>query len=355
MSLAPLAPWPLLVVLAGLAALLVWWPAGRRERAESLTARARRTAMVGVLLVAALRPGLPGTDVTVDAADLDVYFLADTTTSVMAQDYAGTRPRIEGVRADLKGIAAQLPGARYTLLTFDHQTVTRLPLTSDGAALAAAADTLVAETSAWSQGSSVTVARTALREALERGRKAHPERARLVFYLGDGEQTAPDPPEPFDVDAALVNGGAVLGYGTAEGGAMEQTGTRSGGHVLDPATGQPARSAIDERQLGAIAAQLALPYLHRTSDDGAAAVVDRVGLKELGSLSSGDSTRSVGGRTELSWVLLLALVLLAAWELGAAVAGLSPARRPRTTRAGSSGAAGSSGDPVLAHSEGPAR
>jgi len=351
MSWLPLAPWPVLVLLAAVGGLLIWWPAGKQERSDTLVARLRRSAMVVLLLVAALRPGVAGGDLRVNATDLDVYFLVDTTSSSMAEDYAGDRPRLEGMRADIKGVAAQLPGARYSLVTFDQETVTRLPLTTDAAALASAADTIVPETSTWSRGSSVTLARSALADTLERGQKAHPERARLVFYLGDGEQTAPSVPEPFEVDRTLINGGAVLGYGTAQGGQMKETGTRRDAYITDPSTGRPARSVIDESQLEAIGEQLTVPYLHRTADDKGAGIVDEVRLKELNSLSTSDASRSVGGRTELYWPFLLALAALAAWELGASLASVTRLRdkeavdaravpnkrRPRTGTGGTDG------------------
>ena len=359
MSWLPLAPWPVLVLLAAVGGLLIWWPAGKQERADTLVTRLRRSAMVVLLLVAALRPGVPGGDLKVNATDLDVYFLVDTTSSSMAEDYAGGRPRLEGMRADIKGVAAQLPGARYSLVTFDHETVTRLPLTADAAALASAADTIVPETSTWSLGSSVTVARSTLADTLERGQKAHPERARVVFYLGDGEQTAPSVPEPFEVDRTLINGGAVLGYGTAQGGQMKETGTRRDAYITDPSTGRPARSVIDESQLEAIGEQLTVPYLHRTADDKGAGIVDEVRLKELNSLSTSDASRSVGGRTELYWPFLLGLAALAAWELGASLASVTRLRDKKTAdaragpnkrrpRTGTGGTDGSSG-------QGPAR
>ncbi|WP_295692878.1 VWA domain-containing protein [Lapillicoccus sp.] len=329
MTVQPVVPWLLLVLLAAVAGFLVWWPAGPRERTDSVLTRSRRSAMVALLLVAAVRPGMPGGEITVSASDLDVYFLIDTTSSVMAQDYAGGQPRLAGVRADVKGIAAQLPGARYTVMSFDHQTVTRLPLTSDANALASSVDTLLAETSTWSQGSSVTVARTALSDALDHGRATHPERARLVFYLGDGEQTADTAPDPFDIDPTLVNGGAVLGYGSTQGGRMKQTGTRREDDILDPSTGQPALSKIDEKELRAIAGQLKVPYLHRTSDDGAASIVSEVALKDTASLTSADATQAAVGRTEYYWVFLLALAALAAWDLGVSVAAATALRAGR--------------------------
>ena len=153
----------------------------------------------------------------------------------------------------------------------------------------------------WSRGSSVTIARDQLRTALERGRDTHPERARLVFYFGDGEQTAQDP-RPFDIASQLINGGAVLGYGTAAGGRMAITAAFETGDIVDPSTGQPAISVIDEEQLAAISNQLGVPYLHRQRRGPR----DRRGvrLKELAPLRATDSGEIVGGRAELGWVAL---------------------------------------------------
>ena len=88
--------------------------AGRaRERSESKVARGRRTAIVVLLLVAALRPAIPGNDVRVDASAVDVYLVVDTTSSVVARDYGDARPRLEGVRTDIKALVNQLTGARF--------------------------------------------------------------------------------------------------------------------------------------------------------------------------------------------------------------------------------------------------
>ncbi len=328
LSFLPVAPWPLLALFAAVALALVWWPAGPRERSESAVARGRRTAIVVLLLVAAIRPAVPGNDVRVDASALDVYLVVDTTSSVMARDYGDAQPRLDGVRTDIKALVSQLSGARFALMTFDIDTTVRLPLTSDGAAVAAAADTLRPETSVWSRGSSITMARDQLRTALQRGRDSRPERARLVFYLGDGEQTASQDPPPFDIDRELINGGAVLGYGTAAGGRMAISAAFEKGDIVDPSTGQPALSVIDEKQLAALATQLGVPYLHRTSDDNGQRIIESVQLKDLAPLRATDSAEIVGGRSELGWVALLLVALLAAWEGGVLIAAASRSRRP---------------------------
>jgi Ca-activated chloride channel family protein len=326
LSFLPVVPLPLLVVVAVVGLALIWWPAASREQSESWVARGRRTAMVALLLFAALRPAIPGNDVRVDASAVDVYLVVDTTSSVMARDYADGKPRLDGVRSDIKSLVTQLAGARFALITFDIDTTIRLPLTGDGAAVSAAADTLRPETTVWSRGTSITLARDQLRTALERGRDTHPERARLVFYLGDGEQTAAQDPRPFDIEGQLVNGGAVLGYGTAAGGRMAITAAFETGDIIDPSTGQSAISVIDEKQLSSIASQLRVPYVHRTRDDGGTGIVEAVQLKELAPLRATDAAEIVGGRSELGWVALLLLAALAAWELGALVAAASRRR-----------------------------
>src|SRR5690606_39283043 len=65
-------------------------------------------------------------------------------------------------------------------------------------------------------------------DTLRAATKSSPDRSRMVFYLGDGEQTSSGEPESFKGGAKYVDGGAVLGYGTAEGGPMKKTTGRDG-------------------------------------------------------------------------------------------------------------------------------
>ena len=82
-----------------------------------------------------------------------------------------------------------------------------------------------------------------------------------MYYLGDGEQTSGKAPEPMRVDAGLVNGGAVLGYGTAAGRPDEgetpdyASGRRRTDYIQDRSggNGRDAVSRIDEDALQEIA------------------------------------------------------------------------------------------------------
>jgi Ca-activated chloride channel family protein len=333
MTLLPVMSVGALVLAAVVALGLVWWPQPGAQ--PGLATRARRTVLVAAILVASVRPGLPGAEVRASATDLNVFFVIDTTTSSMAEDF-GSDPRMAGMRADITALSGRMAGARFALITFDHTAVLRMPLTSDGAAVASAAETLLPETSAWSRGSSVTVAGPLLGKTLARVAQTHPERARLVFYLGDGEQTSGKAPDALGVDPALVNGGAVLGYGTSTGGQMHETGVpgsrADAGWLLDPNTGKPALSVIDETQLGSIAAQLGVPYLHRSPGDSIDAVLDQVDLSGLDRVSVGEDGPLSGSREEFYWIALLVVAGLVAWEVGVALSRLWGLRHPRRSR-----------------------
>jgi len=310
MTLLPiLPPWLFLIsaaLLAGFAAALL---ARRRT-----PARWRYAALVLLLLLvaAAARPGIPGASAPVAAAELNVFFVVDTTPSAGAEDFDGNRLRLDGMKGDINAIAGRLAGARFSLITFDSTAKVVLPLTTDATALRTAADILSPQTAYASRGSSVTGANALLGSRLAAAAKAHPERPRLVFYLGDGEQTSANPPEPFAAGTKLVDGGAVLGYGTSSGGKMRDYafGTnKPGDYITDRSTrdGRPALSVIDEKTLQAIAGQLGVPYVHRQKAAGIdAALADSAPLAAVAAVDGGTEARQGAGRTELYWLPALA-------------------------------------------------
>ncbi|QOD01862.1 VWA domain-containing protein [Pseudarthrobacter sp. BIM B-2242] len=317
MTLQPILPWWLMAILVTASAVFLGWrlavasrgPAGSRQRREWLF----RSAMVLLLLAAALRPGVPGGSSQAATADVNVFFVVDTSSSIVAEDYGSGSPRLDGVRRDIMAVAGELAGARFSLLTFDSSAVVRMPLTTDTTALDTAVAILQPQVTAFSKGSSVTAAGKLLTERLRAARDSHPERPRLVYYLGDGEQTSAAAPEAIKPDGGLVNGGAVLGYGTPEGGRMkENTGQRSGtdgGYIQDRTTGsgRDALSVIDEGRLQWIADQLGIPYVHRSAGDAVAPMMQAADPGELQRAPEGSGP---DGRTEFYWILAFGAFLL---------------------------------------------
>lgn len=275
-----------------------------------------RLAMVLVVFGMLLRPGIPGGTAQTLATDTDIVLVVDTTASIVAEDWDGDRPRLDGVRADAQSIVDEYPGARFSLITFDAAAQQRLPLTTDATALMSSLDVLRPEVTDQSRGSSIGIANRMLAETLSAAAQSAPERSRMVFYFGDGEQTASTEPESFSSSAKYVDGGAVLGYGTTEGGPMKKTtgrlSTGSGAQAEDEYIqyqGEPALSVRDEDNLRRISEQLGVPYQARSADA-------EIALPEAPTSTTDYSVSGeVGNVIELYWILALALIGLIAVEL----------------------------------------
>lgn len=270
---------------------------------------ARRVGIVVTLLVVLWQPGFGTRAAPTEVTDIDVLVVVDRTRSMAALDYRGG-PRITGVKRDLADLAAALPGARLALMTFGTEATLELPFTSDAATFATAVDTLRLEGPFDGTGSQTDRPLAAMQAVLERADAQHPDRRRIVVFVSDGENTDGAEPESYGGLEDLVDGGIVLGYGTAEGATMPAADDLSGdeGFVYDQDTGEDAVSRLDEDNLEAIADQLAIDYEHRTEPGGMAAIADRFEA----SYSSGDS-EGAAAEHDLTWVfglLLLALVLL---------------------------------------------
>ncbi|MDR6793137.1 Ca-activated chloride channel family protein [Pseudarthrobacter oxydans] len=335
MTLQPVLPWWLLLpLIAAAVAVLVWQLRGpgtsRHQRGRAGRRAAVRHALLALLLVGALlRPGLPGGTAQAAAADLNVFFVVDTTTSMVAEDYGTTEPRMAGVRQDIAAIAEGLPGARFSVITFDTAAHVRMPLTTDTLALDTITSVLEPQVTSYAKGSSITAAREVLSERLTLARQSHPGRPRLVFYLGDGEQTSAEAPAPMDLEDGLVAGGAVLGYGTAGGGRMrENTGeeyddgsTEAGdASYLRDSNGDGAGyalSRIDESRLQQIAGQLGVPYVHRSAGNPAAPMLQDAhpDAPDTGALTNAGQDGSLAARTELYWIPAAGAFVLGLWEL----------------------------------------
>ncbi|GGH50336.1 VWA domain-containing protein [Microbacterium album] len=328
-----LPPLPLAVIVLpalGVAA----WALVRSRTASSRLAWALRVLLVVAVAVLALRPGMPGGTAQTVATDTDVVLVVDATSSITAEDWGDGSPRLDGVRSDVQALVAAYPGARFALLTFDTNAELRLPLTTDVDALITAMEVLRPPVTQNARGSSIGVASAMLADTLRAAATSSPERARMVFYLGDGEQTAPGAPESFADSAALVDGGAVLGYGTQEGGRMRAVTGRgdddAAPYILDGA--EPALSRIDEAALQTIADEIGVPYQHRTAETA----------PELPPAPAATSVvaeaRTPGSTIELSWLVALLVAGLLAVEVARGAAHLARtlrlARPGRPDRAG---------------------
>ena len=331
-----LAPW-LLVVLTAALVVFAGWRLVRSDTARTRISWGVRIVAALLLALVAAQPIIPAAPAqrAVTEGGLEVYIVVDTTSSMAAEDWANGAPRLDGVKADIRTIAQSLDGASFSLVTFDGAVVQRVPLTTDATALVSAGDVLTQEVTAYSRGSSVDEAVPVLEEILGEAAADNPRQRRVLFYLGDGEQTSGAVPGSFESLAPLLAGGAVLGYGTAAGGPMREFDggyadpSTPSAYIQDYASGEPvdAISRIDETQLALIGTQLGVGYTHRSADQSLDPVL--AGF-DVGAVTVVDGSRGV--RTELYWIPAIPLGLIALVEivlLAGALAELKPRGRPR--------------------------
>ncbi|RAX24265.1 VWA domain-containing protein [Actinomyces sp. Z5] len=286
MSLVPLFGWPLtilaaLVVVAALAVSARWL---LRDGADpgARTTWWRRVALGAVMVLILAGPSLAATE-AVAVSNVEIYLVVDRTGSMAAEDWAGGPDagggtRLDGVRADLTAIREAYPDARFSVIALDSTAARELPLTRDVNAVDAWIGALQQEITGRSHGSSLERALPLLAQTLVAAADSSPEDARLVYILSDGEAT--DDGAGADEAAAagisweqlaeVVDGGAVLGYGTESGGSMrafDGSGSDNADYITDPETGEAAVSVPDTAELQSVADALGITYLQRTGSD----------------------------------------------------------------------------------------
>lgn len=325
MTVDPVVASPLVAAVAGVmvAACVVL---ARRGRGWAWS---RRAGMVVLLAVIALRPGAERADADLVISDLDVFFVVDRTGSMVAEDHAaGTR--LDGVRGDLVALADRLPGARWSLVGFDDEVTTLLPLITDPTAFRDAVDRLRPEVQDQASGSSPRLAADRLGDLVAAAHEQHPDRRQVVFVFSDGETTVERPTsDSYQAVGEQIVGGAVLGYGTTTGARMREWDAigPTDRYVQDGRTGVDAVSVIDRPTLEAIGAELGVPVLDRTAGDELSTALDSV---------DEGSPRTVPGRVpvhqDLGWWWAIPLLGLVWWEVAAVtvdIARFAPLRRPK--------------------------
>lgn len=309
MTLLPEIPLPALVIATiGLVAFCVWRMVMARKQIVHWIRRA-----VMVVLVAAMlsHPGVPGGLVPTGAISANVFVVIDTSQSMAAEDW-GDGIRLDGVRDDVRDVAYAFAGADISVITFNSNATLNIPLTSDGAAVIETVRAMRPEIAENSRGSSISAARDLLVEEVDRVRSSSPGDPIVVIYMGDGEQTSADAVDSFADLRGKVSGGFVLGYGTEQGAPMPRS-TYTGlseEYVMDPSTGEPAISVLDQSNLQNIASESGLTYLHRTPDTELRSSLD--GLSDGDAEVSMDRMREA--RLDLYWIFSFPLALLFAWE-----------------------------------------
>ncbi|MGA5466043.1 VWA domain-containing protein [Mycobacterium sp. NPDC050041] len=298
MSVDPVLPGPILAVVA--AALVVarlvtlrqvFVATGAQRRAAALRWSGLTLAVL-LVLAALARPGAGTVEAdsaaAAPASGPNVFFVVDRSVDSGVADYGG-RPRIEGMRTDIEALIERYPQARFAMISFAARPSLDWPLSDDAWSLEPVAAALTPYADPPDAAAQVNVAAAAnpLRYQLIQAGQQYPQSRNLVFYLGSGAGGSEAPQGRFELETGMVDGGAVLGYGTP-----------------GPDGGAP----LDEAALQQVADQLGVPYARRDAGPPLESV--------LPAPSSADTENAQNTpRTEWYWLFMLLAAALALAEI----------------------------------------
>lgn len=315
MTLQPVMPlWAIVAVFAPIVGLLIYLIIIYRHDRRKW-AWLRRLLLVGLAIVSVLGISVPGKTYATGSSLLDVYLLFDQSYSAKALDYNGSKERLEGMRHDVKAIANSLVGADFNLILFDSVASAPLPKTSDISALETVLNTTALRQTESAIDSPIQLAEQMLRRDYEK----KPHRGRIVFYFGDGEQTTDKPVESFERLKPFISGGAILGYGTENGGKMhdEYWGTKLQIREFIPdstAKGifplPDAVSKINETNLRNIGKQVGLQYFHRTKPDKISDITKKIEITKVIERSTDSDYYD-----SLTWLIAPFMIVLSAIDV----------------------------------------
>ena len=127
--------------------------------------------------------------IATERKNANVIFVVDQTGSMNAEDYNGSKRRVEGMRADAAQITDRFAGARFAIISFDSAASRQLPLTTDSTAVQAWFDTMRPEPPGFSSGSNIDRAQASLDTMVRRTAEDDPESQIIVIVMSDGENT----------------------------------------------------------------------------------------------------------------------------------------------------------------------
>ena len=243
------------------------------KTADNVFTILRLSVIYLLVLIIGLRPVSVATDYEFSAKNLDVLFVVDSTISMWAQDYNGKNTRMSGVVKDVDYIIGELAGSNFGLVTFDDTSHVLSPFTQDMKYIEDLIDIIAVPDPDYAMGSNLSVPYSDIRALLESSRKKE-NRKTVVFYISDGEVTNERETVSYADLADMIDTGAVLGYGSIEGGKMKNGYSYS--YIYDYDNHGDAISKMDEDNLKKVAEEFDVQYLNLNGGNAALA-----GLIEL--------------------------------------------------------------------------
>jgi Ca-activated chloride channel family protein len=231
--------------------------ARRQNILPKLSAFARILLITILTAFITARPMLEKRDAEVMLKNLDILFVVDTTFSMNAADSEPRRTRLNAALDDLRTFTRNLSGSNFALIQFDNRSRVLSPFTQDISTVTGLAENITTPKYYDGNGTAVGDSIKDMASLLRSSRKKD-KRKTIVFFMSDGEDTRSSDAN-FSELKGLIDGGAVIGYGTSQGARMKDG---YSGYVYDYETHEDAITRLDEQNLKQIADAMGIDYVY---------------------------------------------------------------------------------------------
>ena len=306
LTFEPIIPiWLMVIICIGLLAI----------KRKGIAPYIRQVLMVLLLFAINLRPMYISNEVKVMRQKLNCYciIVIDDTLSMMAEDYNGSSPRMDGVKADVEYITEQMTGAKFCVIDFNNDVNLVAPFTDDSTYIKSAVNSIYPLADYHATGTNINVAKKLLGQMIDNATILGDGHV-VVFFITDGENTDRHTLDSFADIAPGIEGGAVMGYGTDRGGQMHYYDDLYEEYVLveDKRSYpyEPAVSYIDEDNLRQLSSDLGIPYVHMDDSED----IDPVIEDALELLEADTEETTKYGYADIYYWFVIPLAALVAYE-----------------------------------------
>ena len=306
MKIDPIIPiWLMSILCVGMICL----------KKRSKIAYIRQIIAIVLVFLINLRIMIPSNNVSSSSQTMDTYvlFVVDDTISMLARDYDGDTERLTAVKKDCSDIIDELDGAKFAVISFNNNANLVSPFTNNSQYAKDVIGSLYPIEEMYAEGTSMNVSIDMMTDTLKRAREKADGNV-VVFFISDGEITNEEKLKSFKSAAKYVDGGAVLGYGTSEGGNMYVKSYYTDREELLEDTSsyprKPAVSVIDEKNLKSIASDIGVKYINMNDSTNIDSTISKIKKESVSESKDGKVT----GYADIYYIFAAMLVVVMMWE-----------------------------------------
>ena len=276
----------------------------------------RQIVIIFLLFMINLRIMIPDPNAETVQRKVNVLFVVDNTISMQAEDYGHDKEqRMIAVRNDCAYIMEQLPGAQFAVVSFANTQQMMTPYTIDTNNIMQSLNTLNGQATLYAQGTGFEGILTYLETLLN----DDDDNLQIVFFISDGELTNEKTLMFHPELKKYIDGGAVLGYGTEQGGPMHAFAFFGDDEVEElyyydeNFDRQTALSYIDEENLQTLADDMGISYVHMTSQNKVDPIINTV-MRQINEAGNEMVKDDISGYSDTFFYLLIPFIPLLVFD-----------------------------------------